>query len=150
MRNGSGPSTARRGSQQKGSFDREGAASRRGRQRFQGLTADSGKVVVDGDLERAEELGVLVGEAELSVATPFRVKLLTMHDVRLAVLVETDGDFENQEEIVTRRADASHDLRNLLGIGEGFVDGVAGLVDELFELVVEVQSSPGVIEFSPT
>jgi hypothetical protein len=55
-----------------------------------------------------------------------------------ALLADTDGGFEDQENIVTALFDAGDDFGNLFGIGERFVNSFAEFFHELFELLVHV------------
>jgi hypothetical protein len=64
-----------------------------------------------------------------------------MGDVSLA-LVESDGDFENEEEVVAGGADASQNVGDPLRVGDGIVDGVAQFFDQPLEVIFEFQKSP--------
>jgi len=101
------------------------------------------EVFIHVDFQGAEELRVLRGQPELGIGPPFGVQFLAMHQVNLATLVEADGNFENQEEVIAGVADARHDLGDSFGIGQGLVNGVAQFLDQAFEILVELQGSPG-------
>lgn len=115
----------------------------RGDEMPEGKTRLGLEVFVHVDFQGAEELRVLGGQSELGIGPPIGVQLLAMHQVNLTALVEADGHFENQEEVITGAADARHDLGDFFGIGQGLVNGVAQFLDQAFESVVELQGSPG-------
>src|SRR5579864_3079744 len=145
-----GESTGRRGRLQAGKLlviDSLQAVSFRGAKAVLSRAKEESAVssvqfLVDVDLEGAQKLGVLVGETKLAFVIRLSVEFLAMHHVGLAALVEADRDFEDQEEVVARGADASHHFGNLLRLRQRVVDRVPEFVDELLESVVEFQGSP--------
>ena len=67
---------------------------------------------------------------------------LPVNHVRRTALVEADGDFENQEEVVARGADPPHHFGNFVRFRQRFVDGGSQFLDQLLEVVVEFQCAP--------
>jgi hypothetical protein len=105
------------------------------RQGWEGLLA----FFLHGDLELAEEFGILVGQMELGTVPLFGRQFLPVHKIGLTPLVEPDRDFEDQEEVVTCRPDTPHDLGNPIGVGEGLVDSASQFLNQAFKIVIEVQ-----------
>src|SRR5436309_1800247 len=103
-------------------------------------SAGLGFFVVYCYLQIAEEFRVLVGQTELRAVTVSRAELVAAHRVRIAMLVEADRNLEHQEKVIPGGADAAHDFRDAVRVGEGFIDGVAELVDQALEVIVEFQS----------
>src|SRR5947208_14234559 len=81
-------------------------------------SAGMGFFVVDGYLQIAEEFRVLVGQTELCAVTVSRAELVAAHRFRVAALVEADRNLEHQEKVVTGGADAAHDFRDAVRVGE--------------------------------
>ena len=80
---------------------------------------------------------------EFGVDARIGVQFMAMHHIHFATLIESDRDFQHEEQVITRSADARHDLRDPVRIGKGFVDRVAQLFDQAFEIIVQLQGSPG-------
>lgn len=91
------------------------------------------------DFELAKELGILIGEVELGIMPLLGRQFLAVHKVGFAPLVKTDRNFEDQKEVVPRRADAPHYFCNSIGVGKGLVDCASQFLDQPFKIVVEVQ-----------
>ena len=88
---------------------------------------------IDLDAQRLQKFKVLVVDLE------FRIRGQSGHQRSLvrrffSLLAHPDGGFEDQEDIVSTFFDAGDNLRDLLGVGERFVDGVAEFLHELLEL----------------
>ncbi len=77
-------------------------------------SANLAVVVVYADFQSPQELRVMVGKMELGFAALLRGDPLSMHQIRLSSLVEPDRDFQNQKQVIPRRANAAHHLRDLV------------------------------------
>ena len=102
-------------------------------------------LVVNADPQRTKKLGVLVGETELlgvGCAAARTIQLLAVNQVFFVALVEADGDFQHQKQIIAGGADATHHLRNPFGVGKRFVDRLPQFLNQPLEVVVEVQKPP--------
>ena len=76
------------------------------------------EVLIHNDLEGPEELGVLRGQVEFGIGAAVGFDSLAMHQIDLAALVEPNGDFQNQKEVVAGIADTRHDICDPIRIGE--------------------------------
>ena len=97
------------------------------------------EVFIHDDLQGAKKLGVLRGEVEIRVGIALGVDLRAMDNIDFIALVEANRDLQNQEEVVAGGANTCHDIRNLVGFGKGFVDGVSQFLNQSFEIIVEIQ-----------
>jgi len=95
----------------------------------------------DADLQRAKELRVLVSEPEFGIGAGFGIQLLAMNTY-FATFVETDGDFQDEKEVVTGASNSGHHVSDFFGVRKRLIDGVAQFLDQAFEVVIELQDSP--------
>ena len=82
---------------------------------------------VYSDAECFEEPLVLSGEPDYAIGAHF-VRLHGGIVVRIVIIVpfiETDGGFQNEEDIVTGAFDLSDGFSDTFGVGKGFVDCVS-------------------------
>jgi len=68
--------------------------------------------------------------------------------VGVLALVETDGGFEHQEDVIASAFDLADRGGDTVGIGKGLVDRVAEFLHQIFEPVVQVRLFPAVSSIS--
>src|SRR5487761_2500830 len=98
----------------------------------------SAPFVVDGDFQRPQEFLVLRGQFDLADSAPRRfLRRLDLHVfaipgfIVLLALVESDGRFQDQEDIVAGTLDFTNRGGDAVGIGKRFVDRVPQFLHEL-------------------
>jgi len=91
----------------------------------------------------------LVGEPKLAIVELLGRQLLPVYQIGFASPIETDGDFQHQEQIVAGGPDSRHDLRDSIRFGERIIDGASQFFDQPLEVVVEVQESPESVRLVP-
>ena len=103
-------------------------------------------VVVDGDLQRPQEFLILRSELDLpdpaapsSFGLGFQFHrffgLVTI--VAFSAFVESDGSFQNQEDVVTGAFDLSNRGGYTVGIGKRLVDRVSQFLHEISQAIVQ-------------
>jgi len=65
-----------------------------------------------------------------------------VHQVGFAALIESDGDFQNQEQVIAGAANFSQNFSDAIRFCQRLVNRAAQFLDQLFEFAVEFQKSP--------
>ena len=94
-------------------------------------------LVFRADAKGFQEGSILVCEPSLKSLFGVGGDLFPVDDAGgLAPLVESDGEFENQDKVVAGITNLGQDLGDLVGFGERIVDDHTQLADEAFEFRV--------------
>src|SRR5579872_246393 len=92
------------------------------------------------DAEGFEKFQILIADFELGIGGKSGYQRSLVGRL-LALLAHADGSFEDQENIVTALFNARDDFRDLVGIGERFIDRLAQFLHQVFELLIHDSSA---------
>lgn len=95
----------------------------------------------EDDAKRFEKGEVAVGEGTFGGVSRGELQRLEFERGGIVYLVEADGGFEHEEDVEALLADVFDDSGDVLGLGDGLVDGFAELLDEIFYFLI--QCHPG-------
>jgi hypothetical protein len=84
--------------------------------------------LLDRDAQRAQKVYILRVKSLISLGT-FVDGGLHLRNRLLFYLIQANRRFQHQQHIEALLADVLHDLRDLLGLGNRFVDGLPQLLD---------------------
>ena len=68
--------------------------------------------------------------------------VVAVYRADFTLLIESNGYFQNQEKVISCGTNAAHDIRDVIGVRQRLVNGLAELLDQPFEIVVKLQKSP--------
>jgi len=91
------------------------------------------RLLGEADTERFQEVQVVAGEG---AHRDFDGGVRYLRGV-LGDFVEADGGLEHQEHIKTLLADVFDDSRDVLGLGDRFVDRFTKLLDQILDLLIQ-------------
>src|SRR5215470_820898 len=108
----------------------------------------SDDLVVDLDAEGFKELYILIADFKLGLGAEGGDERGLVGSL-LALLAETDRSLENQEDVVAAVLDTRNHVGDLVGIGKGFVDGLAQFLHKFFQFLIH-DVTPEVLAWAAT